>query len=150
MCFQHVTSAPWIKQIKTHVSFVIHAKWKQIEKETSIDSTVLLIKRYFANYILRPNHLLKISNPAIKLVKQKHSHFNMSIVRFLDETHSNSKVLKATVNWKGTNLQDPILWWQHGWASQTIEILSLYNPHTTFSLTYYLHYNIILLPLIIL
>ena len=97
MCFQHVTSAPWIKQIKTHVSFVIHAKWKWIEKVTSIDSTVLLIKRYLANYILRPNHLLKISNPAIKLVKQKHSHFNMSIVRFLDETHSNSKVLKATV-----------------------------------------------------
>ena len=74
----------------------------------------------------------------------------MSVVRFLDEKHSNSKVLKATVkavtDWKGTNLQDPILWWQHGWASQTIEILSLYNPHTTFILTYYLHYNIILLP----
>ena len=42
-------------------------------------------------------------------LKQKHSHFNSSIVRFLDEKHSNSKVLKATVNSKGTNLQDPIL-----------------------------------------
>ena len=91
-CFYPHVFSTWIKQIKTHVSFVIHAKWKQIEKVTSIDSTVLLIKRYFANFILRPNHLLKICYPAIKLVKQKHSHFNMSIVRFLDETHSNSKV----------------------------------------------------------